>query len=155
MTFIVVKRPQFIAAARLRETGDVRATLIVLRSGDPLEPGLREALAYWIAKGCKRKQGKGRLPRNPWTIPAGLAAEAGMGVTDKQRRAWKLFITFAALNRAPSTRSKRGRPTTLRTRAKNHVSKRLGVHNSTAGKWLSLFMKNPDFARAFKELSTP
>jgi hypothetical protein len=140
------KRPQWLAAAWLRETGEHRPALDVLRSGDEVKPLLRAALADWIASGCKRRKGS-KVPVDPWReYPPRLARSQQAPTTAKERHAWIEFELYLLANIGArdiaATPSKRGRPISFEGRAIAAVAKQVGISERTAREWFDRFFPN-------------
>jgi len=137
-------REQWHAAAWLRETGEYRPALDVLRGDQEITRQLRVTLADWIEDGSKRTRGA-KIEKNPWeVIPPELGKSLRLAVTRKEQQALMLFLSFPSLNpmalefrRRKSKR--RGKPPTWKTVATEHVAHKLGVSTRTARAWWERF----------------
>ena len=119
-----------------------------LSSGADVANYPRAALADWMRKGCKRKQGA-KVPKKPWReYPPKLAKSRALPTTEKERRAWMAFtlyllsnLTARSLMRAFKP-SGRGRPPSFEAKAITAVAKQMGVSKRTARDWLRRFFPN-------------
>lgn len=135
--------PQWRAAAWLRETGEFRPAIDILRGSDEITPELREALADWIEKGAKRRRGS-KVEVDPWNSwPPKLAESLRLAQTPKEHRAWLLFAVFPSAFAwgcaLPYADGRRGRPRTPESAAIAFVAKRLEVSERTARGWFRKF----------------
>jgi hypothetical protein len=138
--------PQWLAAAWLREAGEHRPALDILRSDEPLSSDLRSTLAQWIATGSKRRRGA-KIPDDPWLqYPPRLAASLHLASTRNEERAWMIFVQFPSTALGIATMfardSGRGRPETLEGVAATYVARKLGITERTAREWRKRFFPN-------------
>lgn len=146
MSLKIDGQPQWLATAWLRETGEHRPAVDILRSNKPLSPDLRNALADWIAKGSKRRKGS-KVPRDPWReYPPKLAESCRIPTTPKEKRAWLLFVAFPitpeALLALSAGKHTRGRPLTLGGASVAYVARKLGISKQTARAWRKRFFSD-------------
>jgi len=145
-TFVVVKRPQSLAAAWLRDAREWRPARDVLNAGDEIGPELRAALAEWMSLGSKRARRRGaKVPRDPWNeLPPSFMR--GLPTTQKEQQAGMLFCAYAmshgwiaAAISNGALLPRRGRPLAFRQLAAKYVAAKLNVSVRTAQKWFTKF----------------
>lgn len=137
--------PQWLALAWLRETGEVRPTLDLLCSDEPLSPELRRALATWIKRGSKRRSGSS-VPADPWKeYPPKLTQSMRLPTTRKQRQAMVLFAAYPVLQSEThrvmlrGEERRRGGQRTTESEAIKAVAANLKVSERTARIWFRRF----------------